>query len=366
MNIRKLTRRDFLKLIGIAAGAGIGAYLLGRYWSMIHKPPLEPPPPKSTVAVIKGDDLYEMTRNAINSVGGINSFVNVGDKVFIKPNFAALGGWSEEHNTITNGQCTKPEIILATAEECLKAGASRVVIGEAGQGILPNGEVNRWEYAATLDGRTNLVTEVARLNDTYGNRVSLEWLSSSKDVWKFVPSRTEFGQIAVSSVVTDADKIISIPVLKTHHSCAVTLSLKNFMGVTPVSLYGSPRLKLHQCDLGVEQCFLDVVKGIKPNLAIIDASIGAEGNAPAVPPGKTVYVKDRIGSWLLIASNDLVAADSTATRIIGHEPQYVKHLRMAFAQEMGEMREDHINVVGAPIAEVRMDWIPSDESGYPQ
>lgn len=241
-------------------------YLFGKHWLSTPKPTSSPPPPtaapveKPTVAIVKGDDLHEMTRNVINSVGGMSCIVTPGDKVFIKPNFAALGGWSEEHNTITNGQCTKPEIVLATAEECLKAGASQVIIGEAGQGMLPNGEVNRWKYAATLDGTTNIFTEVTRLNEAYGNKVSLEWLSTSQDVWKLVPSRTEFGQIAVSSVVLDADKVISIPVLKTHHSCAVTLSLKNFMGVTPVSLYGSPRLKLHECNLGVEQCFLDVVK----------------------------------------------------------------------------------------------------------
>jgi uncharacterized protein (DUF362 family) len=285
------------------------------------------------------------------------------EKVFIKPNFAALSGWSEDHNTITNGQCTKPAIVLAVTEECLKAGAAQVIIGEAGQDRFC-----RWNVAVGLDNKTNLLTGIDLLNSLYGNKVSIEGLNNSTPHWVFVPSRTEFGQIAVSSFVTGADKVISIPVLKTHHSCAVTLSIKNFMGVTPIWLYGSPRIKLHDCDMGVDQCFLDVVKGISPDLAIIDASIGVEKDGPAVWPGEgeSVDLRKRLGDWLIIAGKDLVAVDSTATRIIGHDPNYVKHLRDAFEQGMGEMREGKIDLVGADLTDVCMEWRPSKQSGYPQ
>jgi len=323
----------------------------------------EIPPQPTTAAIIEGGDLEAMTRQAIDALGGIDRIVDPGDKVLIKPNFAALSRWSSDRNTITNGQCTKPEIVLAVADECLKAGASQVIIGEAGQDLFA-----RWEVAVGLQGETSLLKGVARLNELYGLKVSLEWLNNSTSRWVIVPSRTEFGQIAVSSFVIDADKVISIPVLKTNHSCAVTISIKSFMGVTPIWLYGSPRIKLHQCDMGVGQCFLDVVKGIQPDLAIVDASIGAEGNAPRVAPGEglTVDVREHLGSWLMVAGSDLVAVDSTATRIIGHEPLYVKHLREAFAQGMGELREEHIKLVGTKLPDVRMDWLPSSQSGYPQ
>ena len=42
---------------------------------------------KSKVSAIKGDDLYSMTRDAIDALGGIHTFIAKGDKVFIKPNF---------------------------------------------------------------------------------------------------------------------------------------------------------------------------------------------------------------------------------------------------------------------------------------
>ena len=326
-------------------------------------PGTAPAPRPTRVSAVLGHDLDAMVREALEPLGGMAAIVSEGDTVFIKPNFAAFSGWVPDNNTITNGQCTKPEIVLAVADECLKAGASKVIIGEAGQDLAC-----RWEVGVTLDGRTDIVEGVSELNAKYGRKVSLEGLNNSTPRWVFVPSRTEFGQIAVSSLVIDADKVISVPVLKTHHGCAVTLSIKNFMGVTPIWLYGSPRMRLHECDMGVDQCFLDVVKGIQPDLAIIDASIGAEGNAPGVGPGegRTVDVADRLGAWLILAGTDLLAVDSTATRIIGHDPQYVKHLREGFAQEMGEMREEYIELVGPSLADLRMDWEPSSKSGYPQ
>jgi uncharacterized protein (DUF362 family) len=104
-------------------------------------------------AAITGDNLYAITRDAIDAVGGMNTIVNKGDTVFIKPNFVTIP-WADSNNCFHTGECTKPEIILAVAEECLKAGAGEVIIGEGSH--LPSFD---WEYAVTLDGSTNLVTE---------------------------------------------------------------------------------------------------------------------------------------------------------------------------------------------------------------
>jgi uncharacterized protein (DUF362 family) len=157
-------------------------------------------------------------------------------------------------------------------------------------------------------------------------------------------------------------------VLKTHHTCAVTLSLKNFIGITPTTLYGSPRYRLHECNLGIDQCIVDIAKGIEPDLAIIDASIGAEGNAPSVGPGAgiTVDMRDRLGAWVILAGTDSLAVDCTATRMIGHDPRYVRHLRLAHQQGMGQMDEENIELVGARMSDLHMEWLPSDQSGYPQ
>ncbi len=43
----------------------------------------------------------------------------------------------------------------------------------------------------------------------------------------------------------EADLIVSVPKLKTHHWAGVTLSLKNLFGLVPGCRYGWPKNVLH-------------------------------------------------------------------------------------------------------------------------
>ena len=146
-----------------------------------------------------------MTRDAVDALGGMPAVVNKGETVFIKPNFVSIP-WAQHNKCFHIGDCTKPEIIIAVADECLKAGAAEVVIGEGSQ--MPKFE---WQYAITLDGNTNLVKEAARLSSKYDGKVTLACLEKDSPGWIDVPSKTPLGKIAVSSLVAKADKVISLP-----------------------------------------------------------------------------------------------------------------------------------------------------------
>ena len=248
------------------------------------------------MAIVKGTDLRAMARDALDAVGGINSVVGQGQTVFIKPNFVTIGWQSAGREAIATGECTKPEILLAVAEECLKAGAAEVIIGDATQ--MPSWP---WDKIMTLDRTTNMAAEAQRLTSAYDGKVTLACLDADSPEWVDVPSQTSLEKISVSSLVARADRIISIPVLKTHQWAQMTLSLKCFLGTTPLAKYGAktdgtqPRIFLHTATGGIEQVFLDINKGVTPDLAIIDASIGVEGDGPALggrDGGKTIDVKD--------------------------------------------------------------------------
>jgi uncharacterized protein (DUF362 family) len=104
-----------------------------------------------------------------------------------------------------------------------------------------------------------------------------------------------------------------------------------------------------------------VVNAVKPDLAIIDASIGVEGNGPTVGSSAfTVDMRDRLGSWLLLASTDPVAADATMARIIGHDVARVKHLAIAHEMGLGEVRESSIEIVGDTLDNLRVDWLRAE------
>jgi uncharacterized protein (DUF362 family) len=303
-----------------------------------------------------------MAREVLQGIGGIDEVVHDGEAVFIKPNMVTLP-WAENRNCFTNGECTKPEIVSAVAEECLKAGAREVVIGDGSQMRSFS-----WEYATTLDGSTNLAREAERLSAAYGRTVQVASLESASPGWVSVASQTYLRSISVSSLVVHADRVISIPVAKTHSWAQLTLSLKNFVGVTSLDRYAGwtgnswDRGKEfdHSSPAAIGQIYLDVVAGVKPDLAIVDFSIGMDGDGPTLGSGgQTVDMRDRLGSWLLLASTDLVAADATAARIMNHNVSAQTQLSLANQMGLGAVKEGAIEMIGERLDDLRVHWQPA-------
>jgi uncharacterized protein (DUF362 family) len=374
--MQKINRREFLKA-GLYTTLALGTPLT--YVNCQTKKNIQRPSQKITaqeidaqainarVAAIRGDNLDSMTRDAIDALGGIQTIVNKGETVFIKPNFVTFP-WARNNNCFHNGECTKPEIIIAVTEECLKAGAADVIIGEGSH--LPT---FKWRYAITLDGSTNLVKEAERLSSLYDGKVSLACLETDSPNWVEVPSKTSLNKIAISSLVANADKVISIPVAKTHSWAQLTLALKNFIGITPLSRYAqlingtwwNRGAFDHSSPQTIAQVYLDIVKSIKPDLSIIDFSIGIEGDGPTKGQGgTTVNMKEHLGSWAIIASTDIMAADATAARIMNHDTKKVKQLAMGFEMGLGEIREQSIELLGEKLDNVRVTWKPARLKNY--
>jgi uncharacterized protein (DUF362 family) len=175
------------------------------------------------------------------------------------------------------------------------------------------------------------------------------------------------GSIAVYGLVANADKIITIPVAKTHCWAQLTLSLKNFIGVTPLGRYGvllsggswdRGQGLDHSSTRSIARVYLDVVAGIQPDLAIVDFSIGVEGDGPSVGGdwGRPVDMRDRLGSWLVLASTDIVAADATAARIMSHNVDNISQLTMAHDMGLGTIAEEAIEIIGETLENLVVRW----------
>ncbi|MFQ5605176.1 MAG: DUF362 domain-containing protein [bacterium] len=354
----KITRREFLKMSASSVVAFGAPGLIANCKN--EGTGLDPSEVNARVAIVGGENLQSMTLDALEAIGGMTEIVHEGETVFIKPNFVTFP-WARTNNCFRTGECTKPEIIITVAEECLKAGASEVCIGDGSHLFTFD-----WKYATTFDGDTNLVREAARLNSAYPGKVTLACLEADSPAWDEVPSRTDLENIAVSSLVTRADRVISIPVAKTHSWAQLTLALKNFVGVTSLERYAGwvndsywDRGKMfdHSSPQAIGQIYLDIVQAVKPDLAIIDFSIGLEGDGPTTGHGgHTVDMKSRLGSWLVLASTDIMATDATAARIMSHSVADMHQLQMGYDMGLGEIRENAIEIIGEKIADVRVDW----------
>ena len=171
----------------------------------------------------------------------------------------------------------------------------------------------------------NLVKEAEHLSSLYDGNVTLACLETDSPAWVEVPSKTSLGKIAISSLVANADKVITIPVAKTHSWAQISLALKNFIGITPLSRYAQLIDNTwwnrgtfdHSSPQAIAQVYLDIVKSIKPDLSIIDFSIGIEGDGPTIARGGTTLFV----SWLIIRAAVASTAMMSVLAMIAHEPR---------------------------------------------
>lgn len=325
----------------------------------------------SEVSIVKGYDLYAMTKKAIDLIGGMKSVVRHGDKVFIKPNY--ITGGLDGHDPVSSGEISHPEVVASVAEECIKAGAKEVIIGEW---VERPPRINFGGREGKEGAQVKSLIDI--LNKKYGHKIYLINLKEHTHYFRYVPSKTKLKFLAIPDIVIDSDVIISIPSLKTHHRPSpVSLGMKNFMGIMPSIFYGEPRIKLHEA--GIHQVIVDINKALQPDLTVIDGSFGMEGKGASLfLGGIPVDVSKKIGGFLVIAGTDPVATDATATRIISKDwfplpsdvelgtPWYVHHLRLANEQNLGEIRKDRIKIKGVTLDSVQMNFSPSDDGVYPE
>ncbi len=131
-------------------------------------------------------------------------------------------------------------------------------------------------------------------------------------------------RLKISTVLLDADCIITMPVLKTHSYSSMTGALKNQWGCIH-DLRHNFHMVLHQAIADVNNFFKD-----KITFALMDGLFGMEGKGPKTGQPRKV--------GLLLASPDRVALDTVACRVMGIDPTSVKHLTFAEQVGVGSMK----------------------------
>ena len=79
--------------------------------------------------------------------------------------------------------------------------------------------------------------------------------------------------------------------------------------------------------------------------------------------GKPVNLMERYGSYFVIASRDLLAADATAARLIGMDPFDIRMMRVAYASGIGKLHESELKVFTSGVLPT-MHW--EQPRCYPQ
>ncbi|HXP84479.1 MAG TPA: DUF362 domain-containing protein [Bryobacteraceae bacterium] len=309
-----LKRRDF---VPIAAAGLFASYAGVESWRKNARRL----PGTSAVAIVKAaaysDDLASRMLEGIRACG-----LDVkGQRVLLKPNLV-------EFDSAT---CINTDVsVVAAAYEVFKSlGASEVLIGE-GPGH------RRDTYA---------IAEMARYRGELSGFDDL-FVDLNRDDVSPVEGFADRGRIYLPNTALRADLIVSLAKMKTHHWAGTTLSMKNYFGLVPGSVYGWPKNELHL--VGIPTSIVELTRLFPRSFAIVDGIVGMEGNGPIQGTPKPVGV--------LVMGRDLPAVDATCCRIMGIDPGKIEYLQMADDQNLGHVDESRVEQRGEPIAAVRTNF----------
>ena len=137
--------------------------------------------------------------------------------------------------------------------------------------------------------------------------------------------------------VVEADLVVSMPKMKTHHWVGITASMKNLYGVIPGIKYGWPKNVLHHA--GIPETVFDINASLPKAIAIVDGILCMEGDGPIMGSPKAM--------GLVIVGTNPTAVDATVARLMDVDPKQVSYLKLA-AGRLGPIEDRRIEQRGEP------------------
>ena len=312
-NNRELSRRQFLSR---AAKAGISITAAGAISYALYDPEGPTPgvsaedlvtlpdfsiPPEEgrTISIVTGSDRTKAVGRAIELLGGMGRFVRKGQTVAIKPNVAFA-------SPPMLGATANPDLVAEVVRLCYAAGAKQVLvtdnpINDPASCFMLSGIAK----AATAAGAKVILHKDSLFRHTTlaGGKLIRNW-------------PVYFGPFS------KVDRLIGISPVKHHHRSGASMTMKNWYG-----LLGGRRNVFHQ---DINTIIAELAMMVKPTLVILDGTDVMMTNGPT---GGSVSDLKRKNT--LIASTDMVAADSFGCSLLDLRPSDLPYLAKAHQASAG-------------------------------
>lgn len=255
---------------------------------------------------------YEHVRPAVERAFELFPMNLKGKKVLLKPNL--LRGSKPEEGVVTH-----PAVLRAVVEKVESLGPAAIVVGD---------NPGLFGYGANEEcfKQTGLMEAAKGYYRNIGNDAATLDFNPA-----FLP------KVSISQAVLDADVVISLPKFKTHGLTVITGAIKNSYGMLP----GAQKARLHKA-AGSPQRFQEAVVEVfrlrVPDLFIMDAVVGMEGNGPASPDLRDIGV--------IMAADNAVAMDAVMAHMMGCPPERLPFLQKAKALGLGDYDLAKIEIDG--------------------
>jgi uncharacterized protein (DUF362 family) len=251
-----------------------------------------------SMVIVRGDSPQNITKAAVDALGGINKFIVKDDIVVIKPNI----GWDRVPEQAAN---TNPEVVSTVVELCLRAGAKKVIVTDT--------SCNEYRRCFTRSGILDAVEKAGGIIEI-PEEMKFKDTNLGGDV---------LGVRPVYSVYFEATKVINLPIAKHHSLTGATLGMKNWYGIL-----GGRRNQLHQ---HINESIADLGNYMRPTMVIMDATRVLQRNGP-----QGGNLSDVFEAKTVIAGIDQVAIDAYAGETFFNlTPQQLLYLEISHSKNIG-------------------------------
>src|SRR3989344_1997573 len=269
-------------------------------------------------------DAVKNIENAVSSTLDAINFSGFGknDKIVIKPNV-------NEFQESGSGANTSSAVIDSLVSLLIKK-SPNITIAE-GTSIIGNALAN-FRKAGYYDISKKYGIELIDLNKGKFRNVK-------------IPNAKVLKNARISETILGANKIINVPVLKTHVLTTITCALKNMKGC----LHPNDKLKCHT--IGLDEAIVDYNRILKPYLVIVDATTAMQGSGP--------HSGEKIRLDRIFAGTNSLAIDYAIAKCAGIPINKINHLELAIK----EFGIPNIEIIGEKHFDLKLpkkiDWLPT-------
>lgn len=217
-------------------------------------------------------------------------------KVVIKPNLCYYYDYS-------TGETTDPKFVSALIDvfrECMSSNLDISVVESDASAM-------RCKYAFRMLDYEKMAKEKG---------VRLVNLAEEKNENAEVRIGDKYLRFQIPEIIRESDLFVNVPKIKYQHGVKITCALKNVFGCNAYQ-------KKYVYHKALSEAIAGINKLITSNLVVVDGIV-VRGVASR-----------RLG--LVMASEDPVAVDAAASKILGVNPKAVKHITLASMEGVGNM-----------------------------
>ncbi len=285
---------------------------------------------KVLVSIVQGNDIYAMLKEGIELLGGLGKLDIHGKSVLIKPNIV---------NHYPSPANTNPLVIKYLIKLLQEFGASRILVGD-------------------MSAIFNLPTKKNAIKSGIWQAIhteDIQFVPFEDCGWAEVdvPHGQFIKKAIVSEVIYSVDRIVNVPVIKTHNYANYSISLKNFIG----AIHPQQRPYFIAPDFW-DEVVAELNVAYTPHLNILD------GTKIFVKGGPT---KGKVATPnLLVITGDRIAADVVGLSIIkafGGEEK-ISNKSVWEQQQVKRAVELHLGISDPGALKIVSECLGTDKSDF--